>query len=640
MSELRPALMNLVVQLLCFCFFGLSTLATVAWATIVPYNVPLSNEHYSPTTSRVKNDNFTLGITRLADSLPAESVPAPWLDSHNTCTPESSYGRLDDRSSVCDPSGLLTPRQLDALNRKTYAVYQGSSPYSLVTCPPSSNSAEHGFRIAIITIRTIPYDGNSLPTRTKLYADAIFSHWNLQNNCGASILILIALDDRRLYIKTGSLAATFVTSNDINSMFQSMVTQLKQNDINSALDIAVTRISSLLRAYRPDHPYHPPPQTPAPKTGTAPSPQDRGPFGPLFFKSGPVWWDLELSLVVISSAICVIVACCHGFGGPDAAKLRREKKILLQKLDTVRTEYIRASMPQYDPASCPICQNDVSQLGDSYDDDDVDEGDPLTGQRVHGNSQVSENSPRPIQKFPCGHIFHNHCVESLSSKQTGCPVCDAGAPNVDVPSLSDSRDKDFSYRLARLHAEYPHLLTPSLYALLRDSNPTTWPDRLEESFLTRPSASTGRGYSEIGSGDATHWQGQDHRGWGGDRRGGGDIGGRLAAGALGAGAGWFLSSTLGHGQQQQEQGAQTRPEGWSSGTGEGASWSTSQIDSGNPSWVGQQSADDGSRGQGFGWGNAASSVSAAFGGMSGWGGGNSQDGGNGGNGGDGDGAGW
>lgn len=586
----------------------------------------------------------TAGNVRTVDSPPADSVPAPWYDTRNICAPSASGRSRGAAASVCDPSGLLMPRQMDILNNNIYSVYQGQSPHSLVECPPASNVAEHGFRIAIITVRSIPADGNTLAMRARLYAEAIFTKWDLANNCGASVLVLLAWDDRRLFIKTGSLASRYVTNIKINDVFQMMTKYLQNGNIYPALDTAVNQLSSILRSYHPSHTNPQPPSNPAP--GTPPIPKtDDGPFGPLFFKHGPSWWDLELSLVVVMCAVCLVTACCHGFGGPDAARLRREKKTLLRKLDVVRTEYIRASMPQYEPSSCPVCQEQVSEDGDT-DVAEEDEGDPLTGQKVHDSSLDLKKSPRSIKKYPCGHFFHESCLQSLPSRPSGCPVCEAGKPGADVPSLSESRGKDFSYRLERLRNEYPHLLTVPLLAQLHDSNPTTWPDRLEDAFLSRGSGIQGRhGYSEIGSGRDTYWQGNDGRSWGGG--GGTGAGGMLAAGAAGVGAGWLLNNAFSGGQhdqqQQQQQLLQQQQEqgsGWNAEGGMGTSWSNNtQVGPGNQSWFGQQSADDGA-GQGTGWGNAADSMSQAFSAMSGgWGGGSSQAGGDD-DGGGGDGTGW
>lgn len=579
-------------------------------------------------------DDVIRANARTSDSLPADSVPAPWYDNHNVCATGSSGFNKGETASVCDPSGLLTSRQMDDLNREIYPVFRGQSPYSLVECPPNSNEAAHGFRIAAMVIRRLPSDGNTLATRARLYAEAIFTNWNLGDNCGASVLIFMSWEDRRLYIKTGSLAANYISNTKINSIFQSMTKHLEKDDIYSALDTAVTQLSYLLHSYHPNHPHHAPPPTSAP--GVPLTPTNDHPFGPLFFKRGPTWWDLELSLVVVGCAICLVMACCHGFGGPDAARLRREKKALLLKLDTVRTEYIRASMPQYEPASCPICQEQFSndeETGDAQES----EGDPLTGQKVHDSSPEMEKPPS-VRKYPCGHVFHDNCLNTLPSRPTGCPVCDAGKPGAEVPSLSDSRGKDFSYRLERLHAEHPHLLTVPLLAHLHDSNPTTWPDSLDESFLSRgPGGSASHGYSEIGAGRGGYWQGNGNRGW--DRGGGGGsgVGGMVAAGAAGMGAGWLLNNAFSgdhHGQPQQFQQQEQQSGGWNGGSGTGTSWGNAQVDSGNQSWFGQQSVDDGG-GQGTGWGNAANSMSQAFNAMGGgWDGGSSQ------NDGGGDGTGW
>lgn len=593
-------------------------------------------------------------VVRSLDTVPAESLPQPWLDRDAICRPLSPTRGINSDGSVCDPSGLLSERNIKKLNGKLATIFHGKSPFSLVRCPATASTSDAtGFRVVFVIVRRMPANGQSLSDRTSSYVSTLFSNWGLSGNCGASVLLFVSMEDRRLFIKTGSLAAQYLTESRIDAVFQAMASELSGGDLKRALFVAFDRIGTYLQEYKGAH-------VDSPQKGGGES--ESRPFGPLFWHNGPDWWDLELSFVVLIAAVCMCCACCNGFGGPDAARSRRERRQLFKKLSVVRTEYIRAAMPQYEPDTCPVCQDDLraplkqsspSTDGGNDDGDDDEEGDPLSATQSNsdkkrnqdnGTNDGGNGSERPTRSFRCGHVLHVSCLQSLpnsAADSSSCPVCGYSSNSNEGPrSLNDTRSEDLDFRLSNLRREYPHILTPDVYSMLVSRNPTTWPDTLDDAFL-KPAPSH-----------------SSHDNGGGNFLG--TVGGLLAAGGLGAIIGSMFGGGGGGGGNNNRGyenigddgggGWQTQQSADDQGGGHGAqfgpaSWFGQQSDTGEgghgaqfgPSQWFNQSGGSGGVGQGGGWGSSGGNAGGWSGG--GWSGGSAR-GDNGGGDGGGHGAGW
>lgn len=514
--------------------------------------------------------------TDAIDVLSPEKLPPPWQDTSNFCHPRG-YSNAAQFTSICDPSGLLSIHELSNLDSILRHIYTGTRPYSLVKCterPPSDTAhpATHGFHVAMALVRRMQFDQNTLSQRAQHFADVLFSNWHLSDNCGASVLLFLSIEDRQMYIKTGATAVRYLNEHQIDDVYKRMIPKLQRDRLNAALHAGVQTIAHFLAKYQGEHAG---PRATDDGAGTASPP-------PLFFRGWPAWWDLHLSIVAIIVAVFVVIACCNGVGGIEAARKRREKKQLLRKLDTVRDEYFGSMMESYAPSTCPICHEKVALSWEPIEPALSSEGDALAdGAATHRR--------RSVRTLRCGHTFHDRCFDDEYPTPSGtipsCPVCgDVGSGASTPPSLRETRMQDVSFRLNRLHDQYPHILSDEVMAKLEAEPPNIWPNPMKESYLKnvqRPPAVDDEN-SHTGNGSI----------WGG-------VGGALAAGGIGALVGSALS---GFGRR------------------------------GNDSYYGSiGGASDGGGGHGTGW---VSNVTNAFSGGghgAGWGGG----GGGGGGGGDG-----
>lgn len=482
------------------------------------------------------------------DVLSPEKLPAPWEDTSNFCHPRG-YATSGDFTSICDPSGLLSNHELSKLDTTLRQIYTGTRPYSLVKCPEQAHSdpahpPTHGFHVAIALVRRMQFDRNTLSERAEHFVDVLFSNWHLSDNCGASVLLFLSMEDRQMYIKTGVTAVRYLNEHQIDDVYGRMTPKLKKDRLNSALHAGVQRIGHFLAKYQGEH------AGPRATDGGA----GKGLGAPLFFRGWPAWWDLELSIVAVIAAVFVVLACCNGVGGIEAARKKREKKQLLRKLDTVRDEYFGSMNEAYAPSTCPICHDKVTLSWEPTVPTLPSEGDSLTeGAATHRR--------RSVRTLRCGHAFHDRCFDEEYPTPSGttppCPVCaDMGSGITSPPSLRDTRMQDVSFRLNRLHDQYPHILTDEVMAKLEAEPPNIWPNPMKESYLKRvrcrPAVDGESRHTESGSI------------WGG-------VGGALAAGGIGALVGSALSG-FGRRQNDSYYGTIGGPSDRGDGGGHGAGW--------------------------------------------------------------------
>lgn len=550
-------------------------------------------------------------------------MPPPWNDMNSICQSHRSSNRY---TAVCDPSGLLSSRDINRLDEQLSTIYSGRSPYSLVSCPQSSSSSsdQHGFRVSIALVRRMTSDEKSLPERAESFARTLFDRWGLNEGCGASVLVFLSFYDKRMYIATGTLAETYLNNDQVGKVESKMTSFLKKKEIAKALQAGVSEIAGYLRKYEGAHPTAGNPAS----SQTDASPRS-GLSAPLLWRRGPEWWDLELSVVAALFAVLLVLSCCHGIGGKEATKRKREKKRVMSKLNVVRSEYVAATLPQYIPTTCPICQNDLTPPWV-----------PTVPTLPESESLREEPArARPVRTLRCGHAFHDDCFDEENPTPSGtvptCMVCgDKGGGNSSPPSLESTRAKDTSFRLTKLAQQYPHILTEDVVAKLSAETPNFWPERMTDSYLKARSTRNERGFPSglRGGGDGggfwNNWGGilaaggtgaflgSLFSGWGnrwgrGDGRYG-DIPAPAAAGSQ-----WYGGSGGGGGDGN-----------WMGGSGRGAGWRNG-------------SEAFGGVGHGAGWGGALAGAASRFsGGGGGLGSGWGIGGGGGGGGGSGQGTGW
>lgn len=532
----------------------------------------------------------------------AQTLPAPW-DS-------------DAGSAVSDPDRLLSSKYR-ALIEQELRLLRGDGE----GCA--------GFRVVVVVVRRMAFDGNTLERRAENFARSLFGRWRVDGSCGNGVLLLVSVADKRMFIVTGEKVKGTLTEGRIDGVYASMVPYLMKGKLSKAVRAGVENIARVLgvRGIRADT-------------------HKKGKRG----IGSHAWWWSGLTVTSVIALVMVGLACCNGVGGTAATAKKKRAKEVMSKLALIKQEYDSASlMPRYVPASCPVCVKDlvpewVPTVPTLPDDAAAETNASETAEtalldpralRVESTTAETRASVRSLR---CGHRFHEACLPSpaVGEPPTTCPVCDDRAGGTSTPpSLKDSREKDFLYRVQRVSEQYPDVITSEVVAKLSSQPLGVW----SEQGVLNPESSSG---PHFGARQQQYYQAPSQGpGWGGV----------AAAGGLGALAGWALS---GFGRRRHQPTFYDDGAGLATG-GHAGQWSNSSNWLGNGEGGGDggilgSGSNTGGHGAGWGniagsWGGGGSHASTGWGGGGGgWGGGGGGWGGGGGSwgggGGGGHGGGW
>eukprot|EP00171_Calliarthron_tuberculosum_P014153 IDg14153t1 len=134
-------------------------------------------------------------VARFKDSVSASHLRDPLSGDAAECMP----GRSNAPSPLCDPSGLLPPRNARRIEKEIRAVYNAYSPYVRAAC--NGAASRHGFLVEIAVVRRIaPAEYSST-----MFAQSLFRRWRVGDpaSCGNGVLLLVAWENRRYSFATG-----------------------------------------------------------------------------------------------------------------------------------------------------------------------------------------------------------------------------------------------------------------------------------------------------------------------------------------------------------------------------------------------------------------------------------------------------
>lgn len=359
-----------------------------------------------------------LALLSLASLSLSASLPSPQT-SPTTC------GR-PKASSICDPNQLLSPSAAQTADGLLNFIAAGSNGNPIVTC----GSKKTGFQMAIALIRNLP------PSATaQSYAKSLHDSWGVGDAaCNNGILLLIALDDRRLYISTGAAAKYFLTDDAAAAVLSSMKPALRRGSVDDAVLSAIAGVSRALRG-----------EAPVGKFAAA----ERDAWG---------WSDMidAVFMAMFGMLFCAGVA---GSARPGPRERWRRCQSALTRLEADREDARRGVFAGQ--TSCPICLEDFERRspapsvdGDAEGEDvatarGVNRGDAeglrlrrepgVAAREAEGSGTdeddndapederlITQELPESEQALRCGHKFHRECLREMlrnSASSDSCPVC-------------------------------------------------------------------------------------------------------------------------------------------------------------------------------------------------------------------------
>ncbi len=169
------------------------------------------------------------GVTSASTWLPGwmpQTYPTP-----STFVGSVACGHGDGRPALtCDPDGLF--RDLFAVEQAVRALEAESRQ----ACGPNNDVLGTQFAVAVMRKMSPP------PLSAETFATALHNMWGVGHaECGNGILLLVSLEDRRIYLSTGRDAKRHIPDARVQQIVDGMKPFLRSENVQGAVLSAVAR---------------------------------------------------------------------------------------------------------------------------------------------------------------------------------------------------------------------------------------------------------------------------------------------------------------------------------------------------------------------------------------------------------------
>ena len=309
-------------------------------------------------------------------------------------------------SFVCDPDHLLTRAGGDAVDHALAAIRRGARPEAArdsaaavytdaPACAGQSPGGARGYQVALALVRRAGGTG-SAASRVERLARRVHNNWGVGDTCGSGVLVLIAVEDRQVYISTGASASKAAPDESLDLVIDLLRPLLRGGDYDAAALKAASSVGEVL-AGRLSH---------------------RLPL---------------LAWVAIGAVVVGFFLYCRW-----AEKRKRERYLAARRqLSALEQAAAAAKAARYAATSCPICMEDFAP--ERADGDGAAAGhDGASGSSSSGagpSSVAPGDAPALGLKkelLRCGHAFCSPCLSRALAVKLACPIC-RQPPDRDVP---------------------------------------------------------------------------------------------------------------------------------------------------------------------------------------------------------------
>ncbi|KAL6778337.1 hypothetical protein ACKKBG_A17805 [Auxenochlorella protothecoides x Auxenochlorella symbiontica] len=394
--------------------------------------------------------------------------------------PKVDIGKCGRRvaSNICDPDGVLAQAEADRVEGVIKDIWAGVDPYIRKKC----GDEMEGYMVGVALMRSMHVDPGQEPgAAAEAFAHAVHAAWGVGSAaCNNGVLLLLALDQRQVYISTGAGATKALPDAHLAAIIAAARPLLRRQLTGEAVQQMVVDVG----------------------LGLAGSPGPRH--------------DSEDGLDWVGVGIFGTVAAVIGGSMWKHWRRKKEFKACKRMLDKIKREQDNLRTHAWSrPASCPVCLEDFSAppgpgegAEGTVPSSTADEarassssapsapllpgGDAGVGlrRRSGGQEGAKEGSGDGDAKTPvtlrCGHTFCEPCLEQWLDNHTNCPICrqdvstPPGAPTgkgqpatQQQTSTAEERERaqraaqevlntDLSFRLLMLQRMYPWYLTDDM----------------------------------------------------------------------------------------------------------------------------------------------------------------------------------
>jgi len=312
----------------------------------------------------------------------AAELPSPALNP-------SVCGR-PHRSLLCDPDRLLSEDQAGSVEALLSAAHLGSRGKGAAAFPdaPACGGAEpRGWQLSAVLVRRAGGAG-SAALRAERLARGLHDAWGVGDACGSGALLLVALDERQLYISTGAAAQRAAGEHGLEAALEEMRPLLRQGDTAAALLQGVATLAAALAGRLP---------------------QNEQAYG-----------------------FALLLLCGLAFFAASAlrqARGRRRYELAARRLSALELAAAEARAERYAATSCPVCLEEFT-AGSGGAQAEKELSRSASGALAPARAQLGLRK----ELLRCGHAFCGPCLQRALASKPSCPVCRAPADGSEPPA--------------------------------------------------------------------------------------------------------------------------------------------------------------------------------------------------------------
>mmetsp|Transcript_12183 Transcript_12183/g.13402 ORF Transcript_12183/g.13402 Transcript_12183/m.13402 type:complete len:527 (+) Transcript_12183:131-1711(+) len=332
---------------------------------------------------------------------------------------------------ICDPDSVLDPSTLEALSTRIKSFENDDTLTSSSWCPksiqnddaknknhmirkdtPKNNDIQ--FAMALVKRMDLSFFTGSFEDEedeaAKVFATSLHNEWGVGNvldedQCGVSggtgILLFIAIEDRAVYISTGSAIGTILTDKRLEKIITSMKPFLRQEQFGDAVDQAIHDMTMYIQK------------------------------GPADFQE--LAGDLIRDTLIFFGFFGLIC-----FWNKTVERRKREYAHVESQLSQLDRDRAEALQGRYQCTSCPIC---LEPFPTASENNNGSEAENATTDRTAIPAQRLGSDGKPLKLLRCGHVFDETCWSEWVTSGTGnvrkCPICNQDVGSTDNATLTN-----------------------------------------------------------------------------------------------------------------------------------------------------------------------------------------------------------
>jgi uncharacterized membrane protein YgcG len=327
-----------------------------------------------------------------------ENFPNPQSDLGDRRTAETRRvcGRGLHKSNICDPDNMLTAEEGDAIEGRLNFIHEEH------TTP--CGTEPRGVQMSVALMKNMDTKGGL--DSAEVFARYLHHKWGIgYSECDNGIMLLVAVENREVYISTGKGARKVVTDEAVQTIIENMRSHLRNEKYGQAVLGAVGDVHLQLAGKLPERSSS---WRPFIFLGSVIS----GAVGLFYWRSAIDRRDKNRRLAQYKKE------------NAEYENVKTKLTAIQDEVKAMKKAKAESLAEKFAAVSCPICL-------ENFDTEDTNDAE--------------------VRTLDCGHQFCFPCIEEWLKNNKTCPICIA-----DVPEDSD---REAHFRLSSLREQHPNFVS-------------------------------------------------------------------------------------------------------------------------------------------------------------------------------------